>query len=591
MGTIKKLKENNLVDGVGEEDVYPITSTRAVFNDQNENVDEIIKRQISSNSISRIDIKSLSDLDSYTPYDKIGTYNVYRYSYLGVLYVLPTLVPGAGGTQLFITTLQYNENGNGGSLGAPSIIFRVYNYRDRTWGEWKPYQTTFITDDGNIPSYGGNVGFDETNISPSLRYINERTAYPKILKWSGTIIENGVIQPGNASTSSYNNIKFIKNKGCFAYDDRGKLYRSWYGAIDFQTSEELTRNIFIDRFGNIWVANSVNTIKQINTDAPIDGKTYGRSNGQWTEVSSSNLSSIQIAEWSGNIDTTSSIHILENTSNEYGELNDTSQIVFHSTIKSFLYKNPQNEGYYYNNWVGFEKYQSNFYHIEESAEEFNPGLKSNIFKGIDGSYWIANSQNSIQLIGNTLDIIDGEYDPSSPSNFQPVADKILASPNFMARIQYKLYETSSSSSYDLVFFKGSLSKTYEFSTVFPLALVGTSASGKTYLMMRYDKQIEIIQQTKNEIYQLPGDITTMGNSFDLDIIGSLDALKYAIKSGNIIVSSGVVLQCTYDSLSDTITIVAVYSLYNSQDIIKEFWGYSEGKVVQYKKFKIIGTEV
>ena len=46
MGKIKKLKSNELVGGVDREDVYPITSTKAVFDDSNTSQDDINKNRL-----------------------------------------------------------------------------------------------------------------------------------------------------------------------------------------------------------------------------------------------------------------------------------------------------------------------------------------------------------------------------------------------------------------------------------------------------------------------------------------------------------------------------------------------------------------
>lgn len=317
--------------------------------------------------------------------------------------------------------------------------------------------------------------------------------YPKVLKWSGIIIENATIQPGNASTSSYNNIKFVKSAGCFAYEDRGILFRSWHGSSDYYDSGALTKNIFVDMQNNVWIADSASTIKQISSS------------------SSNSAQYCDAAKWSGKIlddDTTS--YIVDNTDLSFTGLKDPSKIVFKPLINSFLYQMAGDD--YFNCWDNIDDFQAFPYPAENQPPfgEFNPGLKTNVFTGIDGSYWIANSDKTIKFIGNTLDIIDGEYDPSSPSNFQPVADKILTSPNFMARIEYRSSATSS----DIIFFRGCLpEKAYDFSTSFPLTLVGTSTSGNTYLMMRYDKEIEIVKiktfsQLKNGDIVLP-DKSTM----------------------------------------------------------------------------------
>lgn len=471
-----------------------------------------------------INITDLSDLDNYKLTTHRGVFNVYRGNILvGVLFIIQYQAPQHGGLQVFLSTFDYKMSGSS-SLKMPSIIYRSTDYNNyQKWLEWKPYQTTFISNDGSVPENGAGIGLNDTNMSPSLNLFLKLSSYPKIVKWSGIVIETGIIQPGNSSTSSYNNIKFVKSAGCFAYDDRGTLYRSWYGSSDYYVSGALTKNIFVDMQNNVWIADSASTIKQISSS------------------SSNSAQYCDVAKWSGKIlDDDTASYIVDNTDLSSTGLNDPSKIVFKPLINSFLYHRAGEE--YYNRWDNFEDFQAFVYPAENQPPfgEFNPGLKANVFPGTDGSYWIADSEKTIKLIGNTLDIIDGEYDPSFPSNFQPVADKILASPNFMARISYR----SSATSDDIIFFRGCLpEKAYDFSSLFPLTLVGTGISGNTYLMMRYDKEIEIVCQKRTEIYQLPGDITKgfVNSNYD-EVLGPYPAFKAAFDAGKIFVSKGTYLK-------------------------------------------------
>lgn len=44
MGKIKKILENELIEGTQSTDVYPVTSTKAVYDENNERLDNIINR-------------------------------------------------------------------------------------------------------------------------------------------------------------------------------------------------------------------------------------------------------------------------------------------------------------------------------------------------------------------------------------------------------------------------------------------------------------------------------------------------------------------------------------------------------------------
>ena len=60
MGVIRKLKENELVGGLSNEDIYPITSTFSVFNENNKSLEEIIQ-EIKDNE-GKLNLEELSKL-------------------------------------------------------------------------------------------------------------------------------------------------------------------------------------------------------------------------------------------------------------------------------------------------------------------------------------------------------------------------------------------------------------------------------------------------------------------------------------------------------------------------------------------------
>lgn len=61
MGKIKKILENELVGGTQSTDVYPVTSTKAVYNEDNERLDNILKS--SKEKIEELGVKGVFDAD------------------------------------------------------------------------------------------------------------------------------------------------------------------------------------------------------------------------------------------------------------------------------------------------------------------------------------------------------------------------------------------------------------------------------------------------------------------------------------------------------------------------------------------------
>ena len=62
MGKIKKILENELVGGTQSTDIYPVTSTKAVYDENNERLDNIIN-EIYSSTVTISNSSTESDLD------------------------------------------------------------------------------------------------------------------------------------------------------------------------------------------------------------------------------------------------------------------------------------------------------------------------------------------------------------------------------------------------------------------------------------------------------------------------------------------------------------------------------------------------
>ena len=59
MGKIKKILENELIGGTQSTDVYPVTSTKAVYNENNESLDDIINSIQTDNLVTKAQSENL----------------------------------------------------------------------------------------------------------------------------------------------------------------------------------------------------------------------------------------------------------------------------------------------------------------------------------------------------------------------------------------------------------------------------------------------------------------------------------------------------------------------------------------------------
>ena len=256
------------------------------------------------NSIGKIiSDNDLATLDSYTYEKYSGAYNVYTANgdrYRGLLLVLPTSLLGT--YQIFIS----NYSNNLASL--PFIKIRKY---DRVWSSWEYYESSFILDSNTSLSDG-----DKAKKAPSFRLFEKMTAYPKIVSWSGEVIEDADIV--SAGTGQVGSIVYILSKKTFALGVGASIaggYRVYYsffeGIEDFQQNlydsinrnsdfvPNFTKNIFKGYDGSIWIADSASSIKKIidiSADAPKDGKQYFRKDGKWTSFVSVNNGDIVLPD-------------------------------------------------------------------------------------------------------------------------------------------------------------------------------------------------------------------------------------------------------------------------------------------------------
>ena len=206
---------------------------------------------LESSESNNIYISDLSELDNYKMTTHKGAFNVYLRGnlFVGVLFIIQYQAPQHGGLQVFLSTFDYKMSGSS-SLSMPSIIYRSTDYNNnQKWLEWKPYQNTFISDDGTVPTSGG-LGFDNTNFAPSLRLFLE---YPKIIEWSGELLETNITFESESVVDVVpSEIYYYVIDKIFCVKRNNKYYNSWINKDDssglngkdyFVKNNSFTKNI------------------------------------------------------------------------------------------------------------------------------------------------------------------------------------------------------------------------------------------------------------------------------------------------------------------------------------------------------------
>lgn len=323
---------------------------------------------LESSESNNIYISDLSELDNYKMTTHKGAFNVYLRGnlFVGVLFIIQYQAPHHGGLQVFLSTFDYKMSGSS-SLSMPSIIYRSTDYNNnQKWLEWKPYQNTFISDDGTVPTSGG-LGFDNTNFAPSLRLFLE---YPKIIEWSGELLETNITFESESVVDVVpSEIYYYVIDKIFCVKRNNKYYNSWINKDDssglngkdyFVKNNSFTKNIFKGLDGSTWIATASDEIVHIVGDYP------------------------KIISWSGEI--VEDANILPMSTVKPGI------VVFVTNKNTFAYRTGST---YCSNWPNRSDFQANIY----LGTGFTAKFTKNLFKGSDGSIWIADSASSIKMIG------------------------------------------------------------------------------------------------------------------------------------------------------------------------------------------------
>lgn len=275
MGTIKKIKESNLIGGTGEGDVYPVTSTKAIFNEKNENLDSLLFKLLSS-SLKTINLtkgtNDYSELDNYNSYNHLGIYLLYRIQEPVLIGRLNVYASWGGTIVQELESFKLSTN-NTAIFNTTKMVRYKYN-DDNSWSEWKPYQSSFIGS-SNVDS----GIWSEEEAAPSLKEFREAFNISNVLEWSGIIV-SGVnisisplpseaiyINPPTAADIFFDD---VKKSFCVLYE--GTYYVITSLSSDFQEtignsaanwSAKLKKNYFKGLNNITWVAVSDNEIKPI----------------------------------------------------------------------------------------------------------------------------------------------------------------------------------------------------------------------------------------------------------------------------------------------------------------------------------------
>lgn len=249
-----------------------------------------------------------------------------------------------------------------------------------------------------------------------------------------------------------------------------------------------------------------------------------------------------------------------------------------------------------------------------SASDWSVKLKKNYFRGLNNTTWVAVSDTEISPLVDNIYIM--------PGNIKPFLDKIdrgeypsLSSDEIRALCGGKRFFeavethkiimsadgvvfTEQSSEKQTLGWQATVSYNYPLGSFGSLTLAYAGPEPDTpESELKYSFSYPDPFKIKDNIYQMPGDITTMGNSLDYSIIGPAADLLKAMNSNKLIMSKGRVVQCNYDGNYNFNVISVEYTemdydegyIYNVY-IKKWLTDRSFKQASYYRKFKLALTE-
>lgn len=693
MGTIKVLKEKNIVGGLGtEEDVYPITSEMAIFDENSNNIgiynsvinvstafptagnnqtnqytlqqaislidskipnskkvkgfivqfipvnsntvvsyvynsDKLFNDTSSWKQLQVIDsLTSLDQLDTFTTPESCGIYQLLNSGEKGGLVIIAQL--NSDGEQTGIPIAQFligafyinpdtnileGKQGYGVNDVVPNIICR--KLKNGVWSNWQYYQQTFLSNDGT-----GN----ELLTAPTLGYLNSLLGDVNIktikTDFSLSALDSYIVYINYGIYKVTDTTGEIVYGYLFAYPtmNRTYMYQVFMGSRLYNSEAgNISNPTIIWRKGS-FLDNSWTDWKPLQTlfvsdngkkpSTELDETMFAPSMRLFNEA----IGIQKVVEWSGVI--VSDVDIsLAALPQEAIYLNPptAADIFFDDVKKSFcvLY-----EGIYYVITSLSPDFQET---IGDSVLDWSARLKKNYFKGLNNTTWVAVSDTEISPLVDNIYIMPGNIKPfldkidrgESPSLSSDEIRALCGGKRFFEAIKTNKLIMSAdgvvftTQSYEARAAGGQAAISYNY-PVGSFGLLGLSYAGPepdspeaelVYKISMYPEPIKI----KDNIYQMPGDITTMENSLDYSIMGPADDLLEAMNSNKLIMSKGHVVQCKYDGNYNLNVIFVEYTELEyienkySPVLYKKVWVTNRQflSLGNYKKYKLTLTEV
>ena len=219
MGKIKKILENNLVGGTQSTDVYPVTSTKAVYDEKNVSLDTILARKLEQGSLIFTSMplaltNSLNRTKELEPTNIIADH---------ILDDIGRIVPFQGYSVYEFSGLKKNESFVIDVRNQLSYVYRIFTIKD-TSGNVVFYQLghpyfTLNSDDRNVI----NMPCDGSILmSVNVAIKSESTKLYKQVEISGgnyaPYIPYYTIKEANPNNSTKLSPSFIKNPGIINKD-------------------------------------------------------------------------------------------------------------------------------------------------------------------------------------------------------------------------------------------------------------------------------------------------------------------------------------------------------------------------------------
>ena len=276
MGKIKKILENELVGGTQSTDVYPVTSTKAVYDTDNKVLDNYIQHLKKTSTFAGI----------ATPTTNPGTPDgpVFYIAGEGTYVNFSNLVIGVG--QLGILkwdgtwSKQVLEIGAGGGSGSGSgvslgtLLAQLNN------------ENPFPTDNGQVLTYNGTnfvwktpIGGSGVTLSPTMNAMNNQLGKttlntPQFLYWDGSTYtwkNESEISGGSGSSSRIKKIKLFTNNSDFSFET---IELGTADTIGFMAGNNISLEAVVKEFTNVIKISATGGSGGSSTGGSVDLSSY-----------------------------------------------------------------------------------------------------------------------------------------------------------------------------------------------------------------------------------------------------------------------------------------------------------------------------